>query len=567
MTTEKRSDDVTDSGNVTMDDYPEAVQFPEHYSFFMLAFGHRVQNEHINDYKAYSTLLEDNGWSVHPSLLSPKVSSKFSIFTPQVNSVFFGETGFIDESGGNLKEKSLDGFIEQRLDSNVGRLGCSETIFLRKKINKVWFIYDHEEPLEFKIYWVDLWLFPDGSGILSFKVESLSGHDLSALAFLHRGLRDTLSDVEVFETPHKKNKANESGTKLWRELIFNDWLDGGKIIYPNGSGDGPLFDAVFDPYQRNCKILIAAQLEKSISEEKEAEWNRPLVDPPVRYNKENLEFIRDGKSDITIAEARKSIISGYATVRDLILFELATVSDKGASVGWNRKRNFQYSLEYIREMVDNQSVEVWEYWSALGLRDTFTMVSFDHDMPLVTNQRNGEAVLGQAEDRYYPLYIYTYHLRYALDRLSEEVIDSNMADIMKGREIREKFVRFRNQYWFHEVTTDFLGFEVFEKMKLGMDVSPVYEAVKDEVEQVSAHIREKWSALTGMMLPVWSIIVALSVSNIGRELLSVLAIFAVFLGFGIYYEWKPVMVASDKFKTLFKPVYRKLIIYIGKNVK
>jgi len=475
MTTEKRSDDVTDSGNVTMDDYPEAVQFPEHYSFFMLAFGHRVQNEHINDYKAYSTLLEDNGWSVHPSLLSPKVSSKFSIFTPQVNSVFFGETGFIDESGGNLKEKSLDGFIEQRLDSNVGRLGCSETIFLRKKINKVWFIYDHEEPLEFKIYWVDLWLFPDGSGILSFKVESLSGHDLSALAFLHRGLRDTLSDVEVFETPHKKNKANESGTKLWRELIFNDWLDGGKIIYPNGSGDGPLFDAVFDPYQRNCKILIAAQLEKSISEEKEAEWNRPLVDPPVRYNKENLEFIRDGKSDITIAEARKSIISGYATVRDLI--------------------------------------------------------------------------------------------RYALDRLSEEVIDSNMADIMKGREIREKFVRFRNQYWFHEVTTDFLGFEVFEKMKLGMDVSPVYEAVKDEVEQVSAHIREKWSALTGMMLPVWSIIVALSVSNIGRELLSVLAIFAVFLGFGIYYEWKPVMVASDKFKTLFKPVYRKLIIYIGKNVK
>jgi len=477
--------------------YPEPVSFSDQYSFFCMAFSHNVNRETVNTEKIdISNALSGAGWKVHPSLENIPSTKQFSIFTPQVDSSFYGRTS-------SDAYPELHDFIGVRLDSskgevNEGKEGSAETIFLRKIIETDYSFVDIENnQYEFHLHWLDLWLFNDGTGLISFKANLNGSCDITRLAIFHRLLRDSHADVIV--------KHNENEDALWKDILLQQGLANGACL---GVSEAKVA-SFFDPYQRNAKVLMAAQLETALSDEHALAWGRPLMDPPILLNSGHKQLVAEGNWDTTLNSARASVTAGYATVRDMLLFELATVSNEGASLGWNKDRSFQYSAEYVRQMIDGQFVEVWEHWNALMLRDSCVMLSFDPSMPLVVNKHHPKQT-GQAEDRYYPLYILTYHLRYSLDRVSEELIDSNLSDAMKSRELRETFIRFRNQYWFHEVTTDFLGREVYEKMKLGIGVDPAYEAVKDEVDMVNAYIREKWAAYTAGIIAVWSVISTIS---------------------------------------------------------
>jgi len=468
--------------HMLVDGYPETVRFSDQYSFFCMAFSHNVNRDTVNQScKGISTALFDADWAIHPSMQTLSTTKTFSIFTPQVDTSFYGETDTVD-SGDAAADFHC--FIESRLDSAKGTKHAAETVILRKVVGKDYFYKDKgQNKHEFTLQWLDLWLFADGTAIISFKAELKGDKNISSLALFHRHLRDSQSAMISL-----CGEGNETASvSLWNELILQDALQCGRCMGLEKNKIG----ALFDPYQRNAKVLMAAQFTNALKDEHSLAWGRPLMDPPIMLNSEHVNRVAKGEWDTTLAGLQGSIVSGYATVRDMVLFELATVSDEGASLGWNGRKDYQYSTEYVRQMIDGQLVEVWEHWNALMLRDSCVMLSFDPSMPLVVNKKHPEQT-GQAEDRYYPLYILTYHLRYSLDRMSEELIDANLSDAMKSKALREKFIRFRNQYWFHEVTTDFLGREVYEKMKLGIGVDNAYESVKDEVDTVNAYIREKW---------------------------------------------------------------------------
>jgi len=501
------------------DGYPEAVRFSDQYTFFCMAFSHEVNRDTVNtENKVISKALFDGGWQIHPDMQALPTTKKFSIFTPQVDASFYGETSPVL---GQDACADCHHFIESRLDSAKGAKHAAETIILRNNIGTDYSFKDKDQNLyTFHLFWLDLWLFADGTGIISFKADLKGDRNISSLAVFHRHLRDTqAAEVSLVGQASEAEPVN-----LWSDFILNESLQHGTCLGLKESDVGSLFD----PYQRNAKVLMAAQFETPLNDEYSLAWGRPLMDPPILLNTEHKNRIATGAWDTTLAAVRGAVVSGYATVRDMVLFELATVSDEGASLGWNNDKTFQYSSEYVREMIDSQFVEVWEHWNALMLRDSCVMLSFESQMPLVVDG-NHPKKYGQAETRYYPLYILTYHLRYSLDRMSEELIDSNLSDAIKSRKLREKFIRFRNQYWFHEVTTDFLGREVFEKMKVGIGVECAYEAVKDEVDTVNAYIREKWAASTAGIIAIWSVVSTLS--SVPNGWWIILGLLIVVLGF------------------------------------
>jgi hypothetical protein len=227
-------------------------------------------------------------------------------------------------------------------------------------------------------------------------------------------------------------------------------------------------------------------------------WGRPLSDPPVYYGDKHYQALNDGAWDATLAASQKAIGAGYATVRDMVVFELATVSSEQASLGWKGGRSWQYGLEYIRKVVDNNFIEIWEYWAGIALRDSCVFVSYDKSMPIIW----------QAESYYYPLYVLVYHNRFRLDSMSQSIIDYDMADALNGREVRDEFQRFRNQYWFQDVTVDFQGVEVYGQMQHGMGLNEQYESVSSEISDVSDHLQEKWERGTRVLFASLAVLLA-----------------------------------------------------------
>lgn len=535
---------MNQSGQVEMlpEGYPTRdVKFSEHYSIFCLALQHRLPE---SDLGVVSRALKDSGWFPHPSLKNLEQTKRFSIFNPQADSAIFGDTPWHEN-------QTIDQWLRQRLRTTEGSRGAIEPVVLRLEPNRHFIITDREgaKVMPFKLHWVDLWLFPEGAGVLSFKTTLVADGDsvgIDEMSAFHRQIRDTRGETIVLDEDSGERKS------FWDDIIVKEALGQGQCL--GLDADPSKVIEGFDPYQRNAKILIAAQVA-SMGEGHELAWGRPLMDPPIRLQRSHEQLVEKGQWDVTLQAARASITAGYATVRDMILFELATVSDQGGAAGWNGNKTFQYCLEYVREMVENHFVEVWEYWNALILRDACAMVSFDSTMPLVSSSGHPDGI-GQAEDRYYPMYVYAYHLRYATDRLSEELIDDHLADIMKAKKLRENFLRFRNRYWFHEITTDFLGREVYEKMSAGMGVNAAYEVVQDEVDRIAGYVREKYQAYTAVLIGVWSVITGVAALPHGWIVLSILAIlgsvFVFSLAKGCTFSRKMAGWAQDKLRTIYQ---------------
>jgi len=310
-------------------------------------------------------------------------------------------------------------------------------------------------------------------------------------------------------------RGNIPSKSFWDEFICHDCLALDKTTPDNSwlklfsaEGDekdkGLLLigedtpDQVFDHFQRNCKTLVMAQMPDIQDDEEGMYWGRPLCDPPVYYSKKHYHALKNGEWNTVMMASKSAIQAGYATVRDLVVFELATVSGGQVSTGWKGGRGWQYGLEYIRKVVDNNFIEIWEYWAGIALRDSCVFVSYDHKMP----------IHWQAESYYYPLYMLAYHNHFKLDCMSQGIIDYDMADALNGRMVRDEFQRFRNQYWFQDVTVDFQGVEVYEQIQHGMGLNEQYETVSSEISDVSDHLQDKWDRGSRTLLTVLAVLFA-----------------------------------------------------------
>jgi hypothetical protein len=181
---------------------------------------------------------------------------------------------------------------------------------------------------------------------------------------------------------------------------------------------------------------------------------------------------------------QRAMLSDYATIREMLLLELATTSDEGKS--WSGDRDWQYEPSYVKKLFVEGGIKIWRYWEGLALRDVCAFMVCDDSMPLLRKQ--------QAESYYYPLYVHTYHQRFCLDCFSQEIIDHGLHDCVKAHKILEEFHAFHNQYWFKETTVDFQGIEIADRMKAGLAVNQKYQVVKEEIKEVSSFIDTKVQA-------------------------------------------------------------------------
>ena len=153
----------------------------------------------------------------------------------------------------------------------------------------------------------------------------------------------------------------------------------------------------------------------------------------------------------------------------------------GDAGGFSNKRDWQVSPEYLRALLQKNGIEIWEYWRGMALHDSLAFLAYDENMPIDW----------QAEAYYYPLHTYLYHLQFRLNCFSEEIIDQELNDVLKARQIKDRFNKFRNQYWFRDITVDFQGVEITDKLKAGLEVGTLFGMVESEIADISEFIDDK----------------------------------------------------------------------------
>jgi hypothetical protein len=113
------------------------------------------------------------------------------------------------------------------------------------------------------------------------------------------------------------------------------------------------------------------------------------------------------------------------------------------------------------------------------------------------------------ENDYLPLYIYTLYQKHQLliyaDDLMREVAHARRNS--RGvRSLMDRFVNFRHQYWFNEITRKAQGTDLYHKLQEGLEIPALYQLVTASVNDAQAYYQDLRDRRGRLLLTLLSLI-------------------------------------------------------------
>lgn len=161
------------------------------------------------------------------------------------------------------------------------------------------------------------------------------------------------------------------------------------------------------------------------------------------------------------------------------LYELATCT-------LTKDPNYVPSAETLQAMLQQNWLALWANWEALALQDHVFYLAKNHLGFLGRN----------VENDYLNLYLLTLYQKTRLRLLAGElqILQAEARPPLdKAKRLRQQFVEFRNHYWFEEASIRPQGNNVYRRYQQGLEVRPLYEEVKTELDELEEYYREQTS--------------------------------------------------------------------------
>ena len=135
-----------------------------------------------------------------------------------------------------------------------------------------------------------------------------------------------------------------------------------------------------------------------------------------------------------------------------LLFDIGMLSRIGSAIG---NTYDSMNKDYVSQLVNNNSISVYNNWQALALLDSFTIVGNKIiDTPFKKETYNSI---------YYGIYLYCLFIKYSLFKYNFEI-----ADLDEDR--RSHFQDFLAKYYFNYISYNFLPTEIFNKIRAALDI-------------------------------------------------------------------------------------------------
>jgi hypothetical protein len=283
-------------------------------------------------------------------------------------------------------------------------------------------------------------------------------------------------------------------TKLARLLFasFKEQVDEGKIARTE------LLENIKDEYLIRGTLMDSAELKiKPVTENNFSEIIGYLLSRFFKTddaykacfnNKYHLVF--DDRMFVNVAYGYVGPMLGLEAADKL--FKLALYVDTDNDT-WSSCQGYAYDPDFLAELGKKQIYNRWRangilsgYTSYsnvyLGNDDFFCDVIAKAHVPLIYGRMLLIALFYQASLRYYNRRIMEETI--ALEKVKD--IDKSIGAI---QELRKDFIRFTNIYWFHEVTSQTQGQEIFDLQQQALGLKQEYEFIKDEMERMDEYLQ------------------------------------------------------------------------------
>ena len=170
-----------------------------------------------------------------------------------------------------------------------------------------------------------------------------------------------------------------------------------------------------------------------------------------------------------------------------ILFDIGTLSRFGSAVATTYD---SMDKNYIEQLVKSNSISVYNNWKGLALLDTFTVVGNGIGMFVYNNY-------------YYGIYLYSLFIKYSLFKFNYEI-----ADLDEDR--RSQFQDFLTKYYYNFISYNFLPSEIFNRLKISLDIDRELKLMNEKVELVGRQIQEEQQDRTNKILGIVTVLSSLS---------------------------------------------------------
>ncbi len=370
---------------------------------------------------------------------------------------------------------------------------------LKEEIIQSWQLHlgkteDEDNPAKYqrsKIVSVRLFQYFNGIYLLAVRVEP------EAL----RGIKNDFDQPQ--NTVQEWIQADSQNANHYRQLVMEDWLHFTRhvrLIYPSFPQQNDENKIAPIHLIRKDKETVTAfkdKIEKIQIHPKPSHDFSPVISEflkafakepeKLKETLENYSHFYDDRMFVSVAYG----IAGKKLPKASLqrINTLVSHVDRQEAEGFSDMDGYAYTPKVILEKTRKNAFSLWEglggYYTYTDFSNTYlsngadfrTYIAPEH-IPHIYDRMLIQALFYQATLRHYD------------NQICAETDNIIKQDDLKGiRKQRGEFVKFTNQYWFHTVTSQMQGKEIFNLQQQALGIQDHYAILKDELERTDEYLQ------------------------------------------------------------------------------
>lgn len=191
-------------------------------------------------------------------------------------------------------------------------------------------------------------------------------------------------------------------------------------------------------------------------------------------------------------------INRFSKTEDQALFELAHTMPAGTI---QADLNDKPSDVYYHQIMNSNTIAIYDNWKAICLLDSFTRISCNYPDTYKTWELD-----------YFHIYVHCLFSKFQLYYFNTQLTDLLQFN-KKTQSIRDRFVKFVNDYSLTYISYKFLPNILYEKINYSLDIQKEQHSMENKIERLNESYQNKKSKQLNSLLLVISILSLASVMN------------------------------------------------------
>ncbi len=176
------------------------------------------------------------------------------------------------------------------------------------------------------------------------------------------------------------------------------------------------------------------------------------------------------------------------------LFSLALYIDDERAHTFDSCGGYAYDRKYIHQLMEKHSLKRWQengilsgytdYSSVyMGFGSFFANILTPAHIPYIYSTLQIQALFNQLS---------LHHFNRLIESATKEI--TNDAQSLVFHDLRKHFIKFTNLDWFHELTPQIQGKEIYTRQSKALNLAETYAVIKDKMQQADDYLESEKTA-------------------------------------------------------------------------